>query len=251
MNSGNLNFYGQPTISKEKKMEQIEINDTIIALATPPGEGAIAVIRMSGPDAIRFCDIHFKGKNLNKVAGHTVHYGKIVQEAGDMIDECLVTVFRNPRSYTRENSVEISCHGSSYIVEQIIQLYLRTGARQAKPGEFTQRAFLNGQLDLSQAEAVADLIASENKTTHSLALNQMRGGFSTIISDLRQELIDFAALIELELDFGEEDVEFANRDRLLKLVREIKNVTKELIDSFVTGNVLKTGIPTVIAGRLV
>ena len=166
-----------------------------------------------------------------------------------MIDECLATVFRAPRSYTKEDVIEISCHGSSYIIEQIIQLFLRKGVRHAERGEFTLRAFMNGQLDLSQAEAVADLIASNNEGSHELAMNQMRGGFSDEISDLRQELIDFAALIELELDFGEEDVEFADRGRLEKLVAKIKAVIKRLINSFHLGNVNKNGVATVIAGR--
>ena len=225
------------------------LTDTIIALSTPPGQGAIGVIRLSGPKAITMVDEAFHGRNLTKVEGNTVHFGKIIDENGKMIDECLATVFRAPRSYTKEDVIEISCHGSSYIIEQIIQLFLRMGARHAERGEFTLRAFMNGQLDLSQAEAVADLIASNSEVSHELAMKQMRGGFSNEISALRQELIDFAALIELELDFGEEDVEFADRGKLEDLVEKIKGVIKKLIDSFHLGNVIKNGVATVIAGR--
>jgi len=224
-------------------------SDTIIALSTPPGSGAIGVIRLSGPDTIKVVDEVFYGRNLSKVEGNTVHFGKIKDENDKMIDECLATVFKAPRSYTKEDVIEISCHGSSYIIEQIIQLFLRKGVRMAERGEFTLRAFMNGQLDLSQAEAVADLIASNNEGSHELAMKQMRGGFSDEIADLRQELIDFAALIELELDFGEEDVEFADRGRLEALVSKIKSVIKKLIDSFHLGNVIKNGVATVIAGR--
>lgn len=225
------------------------ISDTIIALSTPPGSGAIGVIRLSGPKTIEMVDRVFYGRNLTKVEGNTVHFGKIKDEQDRMIDECLATVFLAPRSYTKEDVIEISCHGSSYIIEQILQLFLRAGARHAERGEFTMRAFLNGQLDLSQAEAVADLIASNNEGSHELAMKQMRGGFSDQIAELRQELIDFAALIELELDFGEEDVQFADRDRLENLVTKIKGVIKKLIDSFHLGNVIKNGVATVIAGR--
>ncbi len=225
------------------------IQDTIVALSTPPGQGAIGVIRLSGPDAISLVDGFFKGKNLVKVEANTVHYGKIEGEDGRIIDECVATVFKAPRSYTKEDVIELSCHGSPYIIKEIIQLCLKKGARMANRGEFTLRAFLNGQLDLSQAEAVADLIASENETSHALAMSQMRGGFSSEISNLRQELIDFAALIELELDFGEEDVEFADRGKLENLVLKIQGVIKKLLDSFQLGNVLKKGVATVIAGR--
>ncbi len=225
------------------------LGDTIIALSTPQGEGAIAVIRLSGFNAITIVDAYFHGKSLVDVPSHTVHYGKIKDESGRILDECLISVFRAPRSYTRENVVEISCHGSPYIIQQILLLFIRHGVRQAEPGEFTLRAFLNGQLDLSQAEAVGDLIAADSSISHDLAMQQMRGGFADNIKVLRQELIDFAALIELELDFGEEDVEFADRDKLEKLVLKIKNVISSLIDSFALGNILKNGVPTVIAGR--
>jgi len=224
-------------------------DDIIIALSTPPGHGAIGVIRLSGDGCIKLVDEVFFGKDLTSVNGHTIHYGKIKDEDDRIIDECMVSVFKGPRSYTKEDVIEISCHGSTYIIQQIIQLMLRKGARQAERGEFTLRSFLHGQLDLSQAEAVADLISSDSQATHELAMNQMRGGFSDQVSKLRQELIDFAALIELELDFGEEDVEFADRSKLENLVAEIQSVIKKLIDSFQLGNVLKQGVSTVIAGR--
>ena len=226
-----------------------DLTDTIIALSTPPGAGAIGVIRLSGPKAIEVVDEVFHGKDLSQVEGYTVHFGKIKDEEGKVLDEVLATIFRGPKSYTKENVVEISCHGSSYIIEQIIHLFLRKGVRSANRGEFTLRAFLNGQMDLSQAEAVADLIASDSASSHDIAMKQMRGGFSDEIKELRQELIDFAALIELELDFGEEDVEFADRERLEKLVEKIQVVLKKLIDSFHLGNVIKNGVATVIAGR--
>ncbi len=225
------------------------LDDTIVALSTPIGEGAIGVIRVSGKKTIDIVDPIFYGRNLFKVEGNTVHYGKIKKDDGQILDECLVTVFKGPKSYTREDVIEISCHGSPYILNQIIQLLLQKGCRQAEKGEFTMRAFLNGQLDLSQAEAVADLIASDNEGSHQLAMSQMRGGFSEEIANLRQELIDFAALIELELDFGEEDVEFADRSKLEQLVIKIKKVVDTLLHSFHLGNVLKNGVSTVIAGR--
>ena len=226
-----------------------DLTDTIIALSTPPGAGAIGVIRLSGPKAIDMVDSMFHGKDLSKAEGYTVHFGKIKDEEGKVLDEVLATIFRGPKSYTKEDVVEISCHGSSYIIEQIIHLFLRLGVRSANRGEFTLRAFLNGQMDLSQAEAVADLIASDSASSHDIAMKQMRGGFSDQIKELRQELIDFAALIELELDFGEEDVEFADRGRLEALVEKIQGVLKKLIDSFHLGNVIKNGVATVIAGR--
>ena len=220
-------------------------NDTIIALATPSGAGAIAVIRLSGPEAIAMADTFFKSINEKKLAdqkSHNIHLGHIT-EAGRVLDEVLVSVFKNPRSYTGENVVEISCHGSSYIQQEIIQLFVRNGARIANPGEFTLRAFLNAKLDLSQAEAVADLIASDNKASHQIAMQQMRGGFSNEIKVLRDELLNFASLIELELDFSEEDVEFADRKQFEDLLQRIIKVLKHLIDSFSTGNVIKNGIP--------
>lgn len=226
-----------------------DLSDTIIALSTPPGIGAIGVIRLSGPKAIQLVDEVFFGRNLTKVEGNTVHYGKIKDEEDRILDECLATVFRAPKSYTREDVVELSCHGSPYILNQVIQLLIRKGARQAQAGEFTLRAFLNGQLDLTQAEAVADLIASDSAASHDLAMKQMRGGFSDEIARLRQELIDFASLIELELDFAEEDVEFADRTKLEDLVSKIQKIVQALLESFRLGNVIKNGVATVIAGK--
>ena len=223
--------------------------DTIVALATPQGVGAIGVIRLSGPKAITIVDGVFPGKDLSQQATHTVHFGTIRDEDSKILDEVLVTLFVAPKSYTGENVVEVSCHGSDYIIQEIIRLFIRQGARLAQAGEFTMRAFLNGQMDLSQAEAVADLIASSSAGSHDLAMQQMRGGFSNEIAALRQQLVDFASLIELELDFGEEDVEFANRDDLRKLVHEIQRVLRQLIQSFQLGNVIKQGVSTVIAGR--
>tara|TARA_R110000868_G_scaffold222249_1_gene474140 strand:- start:107 stop:1501 length:1395 start_codon:yes stop_codon:yes gene_type:complete len=225
--------------------------DTIVALATPSGAGAIAIIRLSGKEAIRIADTHFKsisGKVLSKQKSHTIHLGHIV-DANKMLDEVLVSVFKNPNSYTGENVIEISCHGSHYIQQEIIQLFLRNGCRMATAGEFTLRAFLNGKLDLSQAEAVADLISSENEASHQIAMQQMRGGFSSEIAKLREELLNFASLIELELDFAEEDVEFADRAQFKALIERITIVLKRLIDSFAVGNVIKNGIPVAIVGE--
>lgn len=226
-------------------------NDTIIALATPSGAGAIAVIRISGTDAMDIVSKHFvsvSGKDLNKQKTHTVHLGHI-KEKERYIDQVLLSIFKNPNSYTGEDVVEISCHGSSYIQQQIIQLFLRNGCRMAAAGEFTMRAFLNGKMDLSQAEAVADLIASDSEAAHQIAMQQMRGGFSTKINDLRQELLNFASLIELELDFSGEDVEFADRTQFNQLLLKITEVLKNLIDSFALGNVIKNGIPIAIVGE--
>ncbi|SHJ82175.1 tRNA modification GTPase [Arenibacter nanhaiticus] len=226
-------------------------NDNIIALATPSGAGAIAVIRISGKSAIALAAPFFKsvrGKDLAKQKTHTIHLGHIV-ENDRILDEVLVSVFQGPNSYTGEDVVEISCHGSPYIQQQIIQLFLRNGCRTADAGEFTLRAFLNGKLDLSQAEAVADLIASDNEASHQIAMQQMRGGFSNEIKKLRDELLNFASLIELELDFAEEDVEFADRSQFKDLLRRIQEVLKRLIDSFAVGNVIKNGIPIAIVGE--
>ena len=227
------------------------LKDTIIALATPSGAGAIAVIRISGSDAIAFVNTYFKsvhGKSLTKQKSHTILLGHIV-EGDKTYDQVLVSIFKNPHSYTGEDVVEISCHGSPYIQGQIIQLFLRNGCRMADAGEFTLRAFLNGKLDLSQAEAVADLIASDNEASHQVAIQQMRGGFSNEIKALRDELLNFASLIELELDFAEEDVEFADRNQFKDLLLRIQNVLRRLIDSFAVGNVIKNGIPVAIVGE--
>jgi tRNA modification GTPase len=234
---------------------QFNHKDTIIALSTAPGIGAIAVIRLSGDNAIQIVNSAFTGKNLMSQASHTAHFGTIIDDdqpegqSAKIIDEVLVTLFVAPKSFTKENVVEISCHGSPFIVKQIIKLFLKKGVRLAQPGEFTQRAFLNGKFDLAQAEAVADLINADTQAAHSAAMNQMRGGFSAQIKQLRQELIHFASMIELELDFGEEDVEFADRDDLKNLVEKLLSVIKVLAASFDLGNVIKNGVPTVIAGK--
>lgn len=226
----------------------MSFSDTIVALSTAPGIGAIAVIRLTGEDSFSITDKIFRGKTLNDQSSHTAHFGKIVD--GEItIDEVVVTIFRAPTSFTKENVVEISCHGSQYIINKVIKLLLKNGARYAKAGEFTQRAFLNGRFDLAQAEAVADLIAADNEAAHSAAMNQMRGGFSKEIKALRAQLIHFASLIELELDFAEEDVEFADRNQLKQLINNILVVLRPLIDSFDLGNAIKNGIPTVIAGK--
>ena len=227
-------------------------NDTICAIATPPGQGAIAIIRISGPEAIALCESVFipkkKDLKITEAETHTLHFG-IIHNENEMLDEVLVSIFRQPHSYTGENAIEISCHGSSYIQQKIIELLIIKGARLAKPGEFTLRAFKNGKFDLSQAEAVADLIAASSKASHDLALQQMRGGFSKKISELRGKLLDFVSLIELELDFSQEDVEFADRSALLTLLNELKQELTDLSNSFALGNVLKTGIPVAIIGR--
>jgi tRNA modification GTPase len=226
-----------------------QLTDTIVALATPSGVGAIGVVRLSGPDAIAIVDEVFYGKTLSTQDSHTVHFGTIRHDDGRILDEVLATLFVAPKSYTGENVVEISCHGSDYIIQELIQLFITHGARTANPGEYTLRAFLNGKMDLSQAEAVADLIASSSQAAHTIAMQQMRGGFSDEIQELRQQLIDFASLIELELDFSEEDVEFANRKELNELVEKIQQVIRALLRSFQLGNVIKNGVNTVIAGR--
>jgi len=223
--------------------------DTIVALATSPGaDGAIAVIRLSGPEAIVLANSVFRGKDLTKQASHTVHFGT-VRDGAEIIDEVLVSVFVAPNSYTRENTAEISAHNSRYIIQRIINLLVRQGARAARPGEFTMRAFLNGGLDLSQAEAVADLIASGSAASHQVAMRQMRGGFSGRLRQLREDLVQFASLVELELDFSEEDVEFADRARLRSLVLDILREVCRLAASFEQGNALKNGVPVVIAGK--
>ena len=229
-------------------MQHLSIEDTIVALSTPEGIGAIAVIRLSGKDAIRIVRQVFGGKDLEQQPTHTLHFGTI-RDGQEVLDEVVVSLFKEPKSFTKENVVEISCHGSPFIVRRIIQLLLKQGARLAQAGEFTKRAFINGQFDLAQAEAVADLIASDSEASHKAALNQMRGGFSEEIKALRAQLVHFASMIELELDFVEEDVEFADRGALEKLIHEILRVINQLISSFDLGNVIKNGVPTVIAGK--
>jgi len=225
--------------------------DIITAISTPAGIGGIAIVRVSGKGSVELTDTVFKspsGKKLSDQKPNTIHFGTI-RNGETTLDEVLVSVFRAPNSFTGEDSVEISCHGSLYIQQAILQLLLEKGARLATPGEFTQRAFLNGKMDLSQAESVADLIASTSAATHRLAMNQMRGGFSNKLIELRTELLNFISLIELELDFSEEDVEFANRDNLKESARKIKDEIKQLADSFSLGNVVKTGIPVAIIGE--
>ena len=237
-------------VKKQKSLPYLclMVQDTICALATASGVGAISVIRLSGPEAISICDKVFYNKKLSEQLSHTVHFGTI-RDADKIVDEVLVTLFKGPHSYTGEDVVEVSCHGSVYIQNQLIQLFLKKGARMAKAGEYTLRAFSNGKMDLSQAEAVADLIASDSEAAHQVAIQQMRGGFSNDLKDLREELINFAALIELELDFSEEDVEFADRDKFNKLLKKIKTALKRLVDSFAVGNVIKNGIPVAILGE--
>ena len=225
--------------------------ETIVALATPSGAGAIAIIRLSGAAAVTIAADVFQsvsGKDITKQKTHTIHLGHIADN-GKVYDQVLLSIFKGPNSYTGENVIEISCHGSTFIQQQIIQLLLRRGAKMAQAGEFTLRAFLNGKLDLSQAEAVADLIASDNEASHQIAMQQMRGGFSNEIAKLREELLNFASLIELELDFAEEDVEFADRTQFHDLLERIEFVLKRLIDSFAVGNVIKNGIPVAIVGE--
>ena len=221
--------------------------DTIVAIATPPGIGALGIIRLSGPDSIGIADKLFAGKNLTTVKSHTLHVGWLV-EKNNPIDEVVISIFKNPKSYTGEDVVEISCHGSTYIQQQILQACIAQGARLAKPGEFTQRAFLNGKLDLTQAEAVADMISVETAAQHLTALHNLRGGFSNDLNQLREKLIHFAALIELELDFSEEDVEFADRTQLHLLLDEAIQQVSQLVQSFALGNAIKKGISVAIIG---
>ena len=225
--------------------------ETIIALSTPTGLGAISVIRISGFNAISVTEKLFKSKGNKKLSNqnsHTVHLGHLIKNNHEL-DEVLVTIFKGPRSYTGENTIEISCHGSTYIQQEIIDLFIENGIRVAKPGEFTLRAFINGKMDLNQAEAVADLIASENEGSHKLAMEQMKNGFSNDLKKLRAELLHFSSMIELELDFSQEDVEFAERSEFKKLTVRIQNELEKLIDSFKSGNVLKNGISVAIAGK--
>jgi len=228
-------------------------NDTICAISTAPGQGAIAIVRISGNKAFSVCNTVFEAKNkahsVSTQQSHTVSFGNIVNAAHETVDEVLLTIFRAPHSYTGEDSVEISCHGSSFVQQQILQLLIGNGCRMAQAGEFTQRAFLNGKMDLSQAEAVADLIAAESAAAHKLAINQLKGGFSEELNRLRTELLNFTSLIELELDFSEEEVEFADRTQLNNFIAHIEQVTLQLITSFSVGNAVKNGIPVAIVGE--
>ncbi|MDX2189331.1 MAG: tRNA uridine-5-carboxymethylaminomethyl(34) synthesis GTPase MnmE [Bacteroidota bacterium] len=223
-------------------------NDTIVALSTPQGVGAIAVIRVSGGNSFDLLQQIFRGKNLKNQLTHTIVFGKIVDKE-QVIDDVLVSIFKGPNSFTKEDVVEISCHGSNYIIQKIIELLIKQGARYAKPGEFTQRAFLNGRFNLAQAEAVADLIHSDSESAHLAAIKQMRGGFAAEIKVLREQLVTFASLIELELDFAEEDVAFANRSQLKSTVLGLLQIIFPLIDSFQFGNAIKNGVPVAIIGK--
>jgi len=225
-------------------------DSTICAISTPSGPGAIAVVRLSGEDAVPICDKFFfsKGKKLIKQKPNTLHFGTI-RDGDKIIDEVVVGIFKAPHSYTGEDVVEVSCHGATYVQQQLLQLFINNGARLATPGEFTMRAFLNGKMDLSQAEAVADLIASTSRASHKVAINQMRGGFSDEIKKLREKLVNFSSLIELELDFIEEDVEFADRRELKDLVLKINKLIEQLVNSFSLGNVIKNGVPVAIVGK--
>ncbi len=226
----------------------LNTNDTIVAISTPPGEGAIGVIRLSGSDTITIAAKIFSGKDLTKQKTHTLHFGKIMDGA-TVIDEAVVSLYKGPKSYTAEDVAEISCHGSDYVLRQVLALCMANGARMAKPGEFTLRAFLNGRLDLTQAEAVADLIASQSGTAHKAAIHNLRGGFSEDLKQMREQLIQFSALIELELDFSQEDVEFADRTKFYELIDRLMNATQQLVHSFQLGNVIKNGVRVAIIGK--
>ena len=224
-------------------------DDTICAPATVPGTGAISVIRVSGPEALSIADkvVQCRKGSISEAAGYTLKFGTVFNDSGAVLDEVLVSVFRAPHSYTGEKSVEISCHAASYIVSSLMDRLFEAGARAAEPGEFTQRAYLNGKMDLAQAEAVADVIASQNAAAHRIAFKQMKGGFSSELREMRSELLELVSLMELELDFSEEEVEFADRTRLDSLLQEIISHVSRLIDSFKLGNAIKNGVPVAIA----
>lgn len=225
------------------------MTDTICAISTPPGIGGIAVARVSGPESIKITQSLWKGVDLTQVKSHTAHLGNILDCDGSVLDQALVTVFKAPNSFTGDDVVEISVHGSKYIQRQLINALISSGARLADPGEFTRRAFISGKLDLAQAEAVADMIASSSKAAHRIAINQMRGGFSKRLSSLREQLLELASLLELELDFSEEDVEFASRKKLLKIAIDVNTEVNRLLHSFKSGSAIKDGIPVAIVGE--
>ncbi len=231
-------------------MEQIKLTqqDTIVAVSTPNGSGGIAVIRVSGKDAIEIVNSAWKGKNLIAVGSHTAHLGRIVNIDNEIIDEVVATVFRSPNSFTGENTIEISCHGSQWIQRELVNELVRRGCRPALGGEFSQRAFINGKIDLAEAEGIADLIASSSRAAHRIAISQMKGDFSKKLSGLRQQLLNFVSLIELELDFAEEDVEFADRTHLTDLAQKIKSILDSLARSFSIGSAIKSGIPIALVG---
>ena len=226
----------------------MNLNDTIVAQSTPQGKGAIGIIRLSGKNSITIINSIFPSKDLSKEKSHTIHYGNIEYE-NDIIDEVLVSIFKEPKSYTKENIVEISCHGSNYIIKKILSITVELGARVANKGEFTFRSFLNGNIDLSQAEAVSDLISSNSENSHKMAINHIKGVFSNKIKELRKDLINLSSLLELELDFSEEDVEFANREQLENLLDEILSFNNLLLDSYKLNNVIKDGINVLILGK--
>lgn len=226
----------------------MNLNDTIVAQSTPQGKGAIGIIRLSGKNSIKIINLIFPSKDLSKEKSHTIHYGNIEYE-NDIIDEVLVSIFKEPKSYTKENIVEISCHGSNYIIKKILSITVELGARVANRGEFTFRSFLNGNIDLSQAEAVSDLISSNSENSHKMAINHIKGVFSNKIKELRKDLINLSSLLELELDFSEEDVEFANREQLENLLDEILSFNNLLLDSYKLNNVIKDGINVLILGK--
>ena len=226
----------------------MNLNDTIVAQSTPQGKGAIGIIRLSGKNSISIINSMFPSKDLSKEKSHTIHFGNIEYE-NDIIDEVLVSIFKEPKSYTKENIVEISCHGSNYIIKKILSIIVKLGARVANKGEFTFRSFLNGNIDLSQAEAVSDLISSNSENSHKMAINHIKGVFSNKIKELRKDLINLSSLLELELDFSEEDVEFANREQLENLLDEILSFNNLLLDSYKLNNVIKDGINVLILGK--
>ena len=233
-------------------MEQLNIkhsDDTICAISTPAGVGGIAVIRVSGEQAVEMVMKSWKGADLTKVASHTLHLGRIVDANGEILDEVVAAIFRGPNSFTGEDVVELSCHGSLWIQQQLVALLIDNGCRAAEGGEFTRRAFMNGRMDLSQAEAVADVIASSSRASHRIAVSQMRGGFSRMLASLREQLLEFVSLMELELDFSEEDVEFADRTHLIELAEHIEAVIGSLAESFAVGNAIKNGFPVAIVGE--
>lgn len=231
-------------------MSHYLLEDTIVAPATVPGTGAISVIRISGSKALEIVDrvVRFKSSDASNTEGYRIKYGTVTDSSGEVLDEVLTAVFRAPRSYTGEDMAEISCHASGYIVSRLTERLLAAGARMAEPGEFTRRAFVNGKMDLSQAEAVADVIAAENRAAHRVAMNQLRGGYSRELAGLREELLEMASLLELELDFSEEDVEFADRSRLTALLGRVTGHVDGLIGSFRLGNALRNGVPVAIVG---
>ena len=224
-------------------------DDTICAISTPAGVGGIAVARISGKDAISLVNKIWKGKSLSEAQSHTAHLGNIVDEKGEAIDQAVATVFRNPRSFTGEDVVEVAVHGSKWVQRELINLLVRTGCRIAEAGEFTRRAFANGRMDLAEAEAVADVIASSSRAAHRIAMSQMRGDFSRHLSNLHDQLLNLASLLELELDFSEEDVEFASRQKLLEIAQEIHSVVSKLASTFATGAAIKDGVPVAIVGE--